>query len=185
MCYFENAVNSTLNLWAYIFVGVTFVLAIPIAIYAALTIKYSWNSTFLVKRKKELTLYLVIVTYASIFIAGPLNALGVSVNCHLLWHNYVFLTLPTLASCQQWLMILRFWLYYYDSKLILFNRSKQWRMAINLPINKNTNTNKNKNGNNTNWYFKHLSRWGNERFILKFAFYSTGLSCFCFSFLLD
>ena len=56
-------------------------------------------------------------------------------------------------------------------------------MAIKLPINKNTNTNK--NGNNTNWYFKHISKWGNERFILKFAFYSTGLSCFCFSFLLD
>lgn len=66
-----------------------------------------------------------------------------------------------MENCLFDLLIARFWLYFFDTQLIMINKNQEWRMLID-PIN-------DVNDNNTNscWFVKNINKWGNQYFIIK------------------
>ena len=154
-----------MNLWnviLYINYVIAALIGLPATIYSCYILKRDWNALYIIKRHRLFvgimlfglsvpimaqTLGVTIVTSL-----GSSRQLAATVDRYLL----IFVTAPSSFLCG-WILVARFWLFYYDSKLLDFENNKEWRMAID-PI---------KQSDNQNWFIKNLNRFGNAYYLLK------------------
>ena len=131
-----------------------------LVVIAIIILIKDWNIVYVIKRKRiHLALIVLILGFMEI-VYMPLVLLyfgGYFDNktCEIIGYNvYGWLGLPSLILFC-WLLLTKFWLFYFDCKLISFETNKTWRLAID-PINESKN-----------WYVIKSKTFGNLKYVLK------------------
>ena len=146
--------------WIYIIDVCSIVLiSVPLAIQSIRVLHHDWKELYMIKRRPHLILVILVTFCYFQFISIPIVICiytflpATAVVDSIGWICYTILYLLVFASLI--VMLLRFWLYYYDSQLIQFNKNKAWRMAIDPKKEF------------TNWFVDHKHNLGNWYFLLK------------------
>ena len=139
------------------------VFGLPLSVYCILILYRDWRRVYIVKRRRLIVVMLVgcvmscLLVYAPLYIAHDMGELD---N-----HNQLFLDALVvlfwvwIEQLSWWLMFSRYWLYYFDLKLTIFNNNKSWRMAID-PINESTD-----------WFVKNINKYGNDKNVVKLVLF--------------
>eukprot|EP01084_Bolivina_argentea_P076126 137942_1 len=124
-----------------------FCVAYPYSFYALLKFYRSWNKIYFIKRRRFITLLMVIIISLNALLVNPtIVYFGITD-----WNNAMY------HSCLYAHLILytvRVWCLYYDHKIHSLADNKQWHSVIN-----NTHF-------SNNWFMKHRSTYGNEKWII-------------------
>ena len=132
-----------------------FFVGLPMAMLSWFILVKNWDAIYIRKRKRILLATLLTLLTLIIFISDVVEYLSVFFH-----HDTVTNATTKIFLASQlmifWLLLIRFWLYFYDCYIITFNKTKDWRMAIDPKLDLKSN-----------WYVKNINRWGNEIYLLK------------------
>ena len=141
-----------------------FGIGLPIGIWCLFILRNDWNKIYIIKRRRTFVITLLVCLcllaygYPTVaFIAEYFPNQSTSIAY---WVTYEIIFLPA-TVVVSWMIICRFWIFYYDSKLIEFETNKKWRMAID-PIKESDN-----------WFVQNVKKYGNTKYLLKGAFIAT------------
>ena len=130
---------------------------VPMSLWAIWTLRKDWRKTYIIKRKRVIIRLLILYALYLHFVQWTSFALGAILGIEKSIYFIIFQVYMnnTLQQAGIWLVISRFWLYYFDFKLLQFNTNKEWRLAIDPQSEAN------------NWYVKNVRKWGNQYFIIR------------------
>ena len=142
--------------------GIIGLIGIPLTIWSFIILKRDWNALYIVKRHRLFVAILLfslsVPTIIQTLVLSIVTLYNSSPETVATVDSYLYLSLGIPNSfLNGWILVARFWFFYYDSKLLDFENNKEWRMAID-PI---------KQSDNKNWFIKNLNTFGNTSFLLK------------------
>ena len=128
---------------------------LPISIWAWLILIKNWNAIYVRKRKRILVATLLTMLTLGVFIGDTIGFVNIFIDSEMIkLVRVIIFFLP--QQMLFWLLLIRFWLYFYDSYIITFHKTKDWRMAIDPQLDLKSN-----------WFVKNINKWGNEMYLLK------------------
>eukprot|EP01083_Nonionella_stella_P113004 332952_1 len=139
-----------------VFCALTFnlVLCYPQSIYISFKLYRNWNQIYFIKRRRFLTLCLVIFTVFFQLVTSQF----------VIWEEFYYETykidlISTYAGhavtfCFVILYTTRMWCLHYDHQMYQISNHKSWHCIINNTHFEN------------NWYIKHRSTWGNDKWLM-------------------
>ena len=141
-----------------ILLGLTFSVALAGGIWCFIILHKDWNKIYIVKRRRIFVTALLICCCILVYGFTTVTSLTAyfpsrfSSIFYLRMYEIIFLPTTILIG---WMVTCRFWIFYYDSKIMEFETNKEWRMAID-PI-KECN----------NWYLQNVKTFGNSKYLFK------------------
>ena len=121
------------KLYLCLMVGFTFTIGLSIGIWCMVVLRKDWNKIYIVKRRRIFVVTMLIAMFtiyfgwvAVDFVAGYFPT---QTTERIYIHAYEILFMPA-TMIAIWMLLCRFWIFYYDSKIIDFETNKEWRMAI-------------------------------------------------------
>ena len=139
-------------------IAIIVVFGVPLGIYSILIIRKDWRRVYIVKRKRLIVVMLSACVMSCLLIYAPLyiaSDMGIIPDDNLILNAFVLIFWVWVEQLSWWLMFSRYWLYYFDLKLTIFNNNKQWRMAID-PINESSD-----------WFVQNINKYGNDKNVVK------------------
>ena len=153
-----NEVNS-LQISLLVLLGLTVSVGLAIAVWSFVILYKDWNKIYIIKRRRIFVITFLICFCLVEFVYAIPNV----------WFQYnpnsiAFVIQPYLFQCMTlvgmvsgWTIVFKFWIFYYDSKIIEFENNKEWRMAID-PIKESNN-----------WFVENRNKYGNATYLFKIS----------------
>ena len=156
---------TTKEIWSYAMLCFIFTVGSFLTVTSLYILKKDWNSVYLIKRKRSFVTFMIFAMSAVLFIAFPTEIFFLLQSIDKNVDIVIIIMVSPIQQTLLWLLMARFWLYYYDSQMLKFNKNKEWRMAIDPASNLN------------NWFVKNRHKYGNEHIMLKYVLLISFIQC--------